>query len=207
MAHRTQCLIFDFGNVLAWVNHRQACRRLAQLSSAALEEGAVYDLVFTSGLEARYDRGEISTAAFPAELQALLKLAAPLTTIAAVWSDVFTPNPAVLELIPGLVVAGYCLVLASNTNELHAQWFERQFAPTLQHFHWQILSHQVHARKPERRFFQQCLSAAACSADRCLYVDDRADFVAAAAEQGIGGIVYQPEVDLEDLLRARGICW
>lgn len=91
---------------------------------------------------------------------------------------------------------GVRLVLASNTNPLHHQWFAPLFAETLSAIDAQVLSYQVGCRKPERAFFSACLAAARCTPAECLYVDDRQDFVAAGRELGLNGLVYTPGVDV-----------
>lgn len=77
-------------------------------------------------------------------------------TSARAWCDIFTPNPAIEELIVREKDRGTRLVLASNTNELHYQWFSRVFARVLKLFDEQVLSFRVGARKPDVRFFEEC---------------------------------------------------
>jgi FMN phosphatase YigB (HAD superfamily) len=87
--------------------------------------------------------------------------------------------------------------LSSEPNELHYDWFSRLFADTLSLFDAQVLSYRVGSRKPDRPFFEACLAAAACPAPSCVYVDDRADFVAAGRELGLQALVDSPAVDVE----------
>ena len=52
--------------------------------------------------------------------------------------------------LQALKARGLRLVLASNTNELHHDWFDRAFADTLAVFDARVLSYQVGSRKPDR---------------------------------------------------------
>jgi HAD superfamily hydrolase (TIGR01509 family) len=79
---------------------------------------------------------------------------------------------------------------------MHYQWLRPQFASTLDRFDDEVLSYRIGCRKPDPRFFHACVRA--CSPvpiDDCLYIDDRADFIAAAAALGIRGIAYRPGME------------
>ena len=192
----TRCVLLDFGNVIAFFDHGKACRQLAELSTAAMSAHDVYQAIFSTSLEEEYDAGRMSTAAFLDALRTTLHLRADDAEITRAWCDMFTPNDALAAAVPALKARGLRLVLASNTNALHHGWFGRVCADTLSLFDAQVLSYQVGCRKPDARFFRACLTAAACPAAECVYVDDRQDLVAAGQQLGLHGLVYTPAVDL-----------
>jgi len=192
----TRCVLLDFGNVIAFFDHRKACRQLAELSTAALDGEHIYRAIFESGLETGYDTGRISTAEFIDRLRETFRLDGTDAEIGRPWSDIFTPNPSMAATIRGLNDRGVRIVLASNTNALHHEWFASQFGDPLASLDAQVLSYQVGSRKPERAFFSACLTAARCAPAECLYVDDREDFVAAGRELGLNGLIYTPGVDV-----------
>ena len=192
----TRCVLLDFGNVLAFFDHRKACRQLAELSTPALDGEHIYRVIFESGLETGYDTGRISTAEFIDKLRETFRLDGTDAEIGRAWSDIFTPKPSMAATIRGLNDLGVRIVLASNTNALHHEWFASQFADPLASIDAQVLSYQVGSRKPERAFFSACLTAARCARGECLYVDDREDFVAAGRELGLNGLIYTPGVDV-----------
>jgi FMN phosphatase YigB (HAD superfamily) len=192
----TRCVLLDFGNVIAFFDHRKACRQLAELSTAALDGEHIYQAIFESGLETGYDTGRISTAEFLEGLRQAFCLDGSDAEIGRAWSDIFTPNPSMASAIRALNDRGVRMVLASNTNALHHEWFASLFADTLAAIDAQVLSYRVGCRKPERAFFSACLAAARCAPAECLYVDDRDDFVTAGRELGVNGLVYIPGVDV-----------
>ena len=193
-----RCLIFDFGNVIAFFDHGKAARQLAELGRERLDQQRVSDAIFHTRLEEDYDSGRVSSAAFLQRLRGDLGLHASDADIARAWNDIYTPNMAMRDVIHELDRRGARLVLASNTNELHYQWFRPLFASTLDRFDNEVLSFRIGSRKPDRRFFQACLQASApMSAADCLYIDDRADFSEAATALGIPGLVYRPGVEDE----------
>ncbi len=165
------------------------------MSGAGLTEVETYSRIFNSGLEAQYDRGLLTTDEFLAALRAQLSLAANDEQIADAWSDIFSPNEAVIAALPELHLR-HRLVLASNTNELHARQFRRRFPEALTHFDALVLSHEVGFRKPDGEFFARCVEAAGCAASQCLFIDDKPEFVEAARKLGLQGLVYTPTIDL-----------
>ena len=145
----TRCIVFDFGNVIALFYHMVACRHLASLSRQPLDPADVYERIFKTSLEEDYDCGRVSTSAFIERLRQDLRLDASDDEIARAWCDIFTPNPAIEELIVREKHRGTRLVLASNTNELHYQWFSRVFERVLQLF--DVSSRHAFARQVARR--------------------------------------------------------
>jgi glucose-1-phosphatase len=188
----TRCIVFDFGNVIALFDHMLACQRLASLSRPPRDPQDVYDRIFKTSLEEDYDCGRLSTATFVERLRRDLQLEASDETIARAWCDIFTPNPAIEEVIVREKRKGTRLVLASNTNELHYQWFSRVFDRVLGLFDERVLSFRVGARKPALPFFEACIRAARGSPDQIIYIDDRPDYVAAGGALGMQAFVYDP---------------
>jgi HAD superfamily hydrolase (TIGR01509 family) len=188
----TRCIVFDFGNVIALFDHMIACRQLASLSRPPRDPQDVYERVFQTSLEEDYDCGRLSTAAFIERLRQDLRLDASDDEIARAWCDIFTPNPAIEEVIVREKRRGTRLVLASNTNELHHQWFSRVFDRVLDLFDEQVLSFRVGARKPALPFFEACIRASGRTADEIIYIDDRRDYIAAGRALGMQAFVYDP---------------
>jgi putative hydrolase of the HAD superfamily len=118
--------------------------------------------------------------------------------------DIFTPNPEVCALIPRLK-PHHRLVLASNTNELHATFFQRSFADVLRHFDAIGLSYEAGARKPHREFYEHCRRLADCPPGECLFIDDLAANVDAARALGWYAIRYTSYPELLQQLRAHGV--
>ncbi len=198
-------LVFDFGNVVAFFDHKRACRQLADLSSGYVNEDEVFEAVFRSTLERDFDCGYLTAVEFVEELRKLFRLTSSDNDIIAAWSDIFLGNDEVLSLLPRLQTGLIRLVLASNTNELHYRWVTQQFPEHLACFDASVLSFQVGSRKPERQFFQACVAASLVSPEECLFVDDRQDFVEAARSLGMRGMVYVPGRTLLDDLATQGV--
>lgn len=198
-------LIFDFGNVVAFFDHRRASRQLASLSINPIDESVVYQAVFGTSLECDFDCGKIAPREFIERLRLVLGLASPDDTIVKAWCDIFWPNDEVISLLPRLKKSSTRLLLASNTNELHFQWILRQFAEPLTHFDDFVLSYRIGSRKPALTFFQKCIEAAQVTPNDCVYIDDRSDFVDVARTTGMTGFVYGAGVSLLQQLGVVGV--
>jgi FMN phosphatase YigB (HAD superfamily) len=183
-------LVCDLGNVVAFFDHRRACRQLAALEGSHLTADDVFRDVFTGTLECDVDCGRLSAADFVNALRTQLETTAADEVIARAWCDIFSPNHELLDILPRLGTAGTRLVLASNTNVLHYDWIADRFPELLAPFDDAVLSYRLGCRKPERGFFEACVRTAAVAADHCVYVDDRQDFVDVARSMGMTGIVY-----------------
>jgi FMN phosphatase YigB (HAD superfamily) len=195
-------LIFDFGQVVGHFDHRLTTKRLAAFTELPADE--LHAQLFGSSLEDDYESGRLSTPGFLRILRETCRLTCPDEVLAAAWADIFWPNPDVCSLIPR-VKAHHSLLLASNTNQLHAQQFCTQFADTLRHFDAIVLSHKIGVRKPRAAFFEHCQELGQCAAEECLFIDDLPANVAGAEAYGFHAICYSGIDDLLVSLDAFGI--
>ncbi|MBX6315656.1 MAG: HAD family phosphatase [Isosphaeraceae bacterium] len=203
---RTPALIFDFGNVVAHFDYRKACATLGRslgLSGDELLE-RVRGLGFVP-LVRRYESGGMSAEAFSRALCEMAGLSIPHDQFAAAWSDIFWLNEPVAALIAALKRRGYTLVLGSNTNDLHAAQFRRQFAETLAHFDRLVLSFEVGHVKPSAEFYHTCAEAAGAEPSACIFIDDLPENVAGARAAGLIGLHFQDVPTLKTDLRRQGV--
>lgn len=203
---RQLALIFDFGNVVAHFDYRKACAVLG--APRGLSGEALLERVRASGfspLALRYESGQISAEEFSTGLGSLAGLEFPHAAFAAAWADIFWPNEPMALLIADLKAQGYPLVLGSNTNDLHAAQFRRQFAATLAHFDRLVLSYELGHVKPSAEFFHACVAAAGTPSKACVFIDDLPENVAGARAAGLVGLLYRDVPTLIHELRALGV--
>jgi putative hydrolase of the HAD superfamily len=197
-----RAIVFDFGNVIGLFDHYVALNKLAAHTDMAPRE--MYAAVYESELEEEFESGRMSGAQFLRRFRELCRLRCDDAVIVPAFCDVFRPNEAVCALLPALK-RRYRLLLGSNTNELHANHFRRQFADTLSHFDALVLSHEIGDRKPRPGFFRHCQRLAGCEAHECLFIDDLPANVAGAKACGWHGIVYTGIDELRRGMDALGI--
>ncbi len=206
MPMRRPALIFDFGNVVAFFDYRKACAHFGQrlgLSGEAFLE-RVRGLGFSS-LVQEYESGRLTAEAFSKAVGALVGLDLTHEEFAAAWSDIFWINEPVARLVERLKGLGYTLVLGSNTNDLHAAQFRRQFAETMACFDRLVLSYEVGHIKPSAAFYLACAEAAGSPARDCLFIDDLPENVEGARAAGLSALLYRDAPTLRTDLRNLGI--
>jgi putative hydrolase of the HAD superfamily len=197
-----QAVIFDFGNVLAFFDHRRATRQLARFSRLPAEE--IHRILFTPALEDAFESGRLAVPEFLALLRRQCAVEGDDNLLSELFADVFTVNPDVCCLVPRLKARNR-LVLGSNCTPLHSQRFLHQFGDTLSHFNGVVLSHEIGVRKPTRTFYEECVRRTGCRPQECVFIDDLADNVAGAEACGVRGILYRHPEDLSARLRELGI--
>jgi putative hydrolase of the HAD superfamily len=197
-----QTIIFDFGNVIGFFDHGRATRRLERETGVLAEHW--HRLMMDSALEDEYESGRVDSAGFLRRVRASCGIKVPETLLAEAYADIFWPNTDVCSLVPRLK-SRYQLLLGSNTTELHARQFRRQFADTLGHLDGIVLSFEIGARKPKAAFFQHCQRLAGCAAAECVFIDDLPSNIEGARACGLQGIVYLDVKDLTERLERLGV--
>jgi putative hydrolase of the HAD superfamily len=101
-----------------------------------------------------------------------------------------------IDLLP-LLTKRYKLILLSNTNDLHVEVIEKQYA-FFQYFHHLVFSHLTGTSKPDPKIYQTALDLSNSSPETCLFIDDLEENVKVAIAMGMSGIVFSGYTDLID---------
>ena len=199
-------LIFDFGNVVAHFDYAVSFGRLGAprgVSGFDLLENA-RRLGLGALLEV-YEAGGVSSEGFSQSVRDRLGLTIGHEEFATAWADIFVLNPSVASLVEQLKKRGYTLVLGSNTNEMHATHFLKQFAETFGRFDRLVLSYQVGAIKPASAFYEACSRSVGAEPSDCVFIDDLPANVEGARQAGLQGLVYTDTARLKEDLRLLGV--
>ncbi len=94
-----------------------------------------------------------------------------------------------LAYAAGLHASGVPVGIISNTNDVHTVWL-REHIPELARFPAVVYSSDVGLLKPDPAIFQVALERLATPPDDALFVDDIAEYVAAARTLGLAGVVH-----------------
>lgn len=191
---------FDLGNVLMHFDPQRACGNLARLSGCSAED--VRRVVYDSGLELRYEAGELTSEQFASEVAGRLEIRCDAPRLIAALSDMFTPNLAIRPVLEALRTAGIPLGILSNTCEGHWEWIERQRCEPLHGGRWDCvaLSFRLRCLKPNPEIYQRAAELAGCDETQLWFTDDRPENVAAARQRGWNALLYEgPERLLRDL--------
>jgi glucose-1-phosphatase len=179
-------IIFDLGKVIVDFDHRAICKRLARYSSLTPDE--IYEQLFGSKIEARFDEGRVTPEQFYKEVTRSIDCRLDIAALKKIWNHIFTINPGISALLRSLRKKCRLLCL-SNTNIWHFEYCRKTF-PALRQFDAFILSYAVGTRKPRSRIFREALKAAGTLPRHCLYIDDIAANVQKAQALGMRGIQF-----------------
>ncbi len=188
-------IAFDLGNVLVKVDHWRCCRELGRLAKTSPE--AVFQAIFKTTLEPRFDTGRLSREKFYEGIKRRVPLNIPHLQFYSIWNEIFEPMDGIEEVLERLQPRSP-LFLVSNTNEVHFQYISIRYHHLIGYFQDFILSYIAKSRKPEPGIYQALIKATGRPAHEILFIDDKLPFVEAARGQGLAAWQF---TDLEDLHR------
>jgi putative hydrolase of the HAD superfamily len=197
--HRTaiQAVIFDYGNVLSRPQATLDLNAMAERCRMTIERFHDFYWKFRPA----YDRGELIGTSFwtsvtadegkrptPEDISQLVSLDIQS------WLHI---SQATMMWAEQLHRAGIRLALLSNMPFEIARYIESN-CPWVSYFDHLIFSCDFGSVKPELAIYKNCLARLDVLPDKVLFLDDRAENVAAAAQLGIPSLVFN---DIENTLR------
>lgn len=187
---RPTTVIFDLGNVVLYFDHGIICREIALKYN--LDARVVQRKIFHDGLEQAFDEGRVSPSEFTRQCSVALGVPLDEATFQNIWSDIFSENSEIVELIRALRKKKVNLTLLSNTNLWHISWVKDNFS-ILNLFDTLVFSYEVGCRKPNLDIFQHALRVSGEESDpsQAVFIDDIEDYVIAAKRLGMRAILLQ----------------
>jgi len=192
-------LFFDLGNVLIFFDHKQMCKQVASLTG--IEEEGVTNFMHRYG--DLYERGGLNCQTLYEKISSLATTPIQFESLMHAVSNIFKPNPPVIELALELKKKGHPLFLLSNTCKAHFAFAQSQFE-FLKEFDGYVLSYEVHSRKPEKEIFKKALEIARCEPQDCFYIDDVLAYVESARQLQIDAEQFTHIQALKTHLSSRG---
>jgi glucose-1-phosphatase len=184
------------GNVILPFDHMISCRKLADKYD--LDAREIYNTIFTSGLALKFEEGKLTGMQFYKKCLGLLKLQIDYNEFRNLWSDIFTEDKGVSEIILTLQKK-HELILLSNTNEWHITYVRDKF-DIINQFDKYVLSYEVGYMKPHPKIFE-IAKTVALHKDSIIYFDDIPEYVEAAKKTGITAIQFTDAQSLKRNLR------
>ncbi len=196
------CVISDLGKVILFFDNHIFFRKMAEFcpySAADIAERVHWhrDLIRS------FDTGTISSEDFYREVIQRLEAEVNQETFFKIYSDVFSLNPPVLDVLKRLKNQ-YKLILLSNTD-VKRFGFIREAFPDVLIFDEYVLSFEVGYLKPHPQIYREALERARARAEDCVFIDDLEENIEGARNVGLETILYGPRTDLEAELRSRGL--
>lgn len=196
-------VISDLGRVVLWFDNNVFLRKLADSA------GRPFDEIKTAvngdlDLLRRFDAGAITPAEFHAQVMAIAGARMSYDDFYAIYNDIFTTNPPVIDTLARVKAAGTPLLLLSNTDPERFGFILRTF-PAVGLFDGYVLSYELKLLKPDPAIYRAAARQAGCEAAECAFIDDMKENVSAAVAAGLAGIHYTVETDLAAELRKLGL--
>ncbi|WP_159282547.1 glucose-1-phosphatase [Rahnella variigena] len=179
--------IFDMGNVIIDIDFKRVLGVWSHLSGtplATLTERFKMGEVFQ-----QHERGEISDEQFAADLCNEMGIALSFEQFSAGWHAVFVGlRPEVITLFQKLREEGHRVVVLSNTNRLHLDFWPQHYPEIEANTDAMYLSQNLGMRKPEPEIFQHVLEKEGFTAVQAVFFDDVAENIEAARAAGIEAV-------------------
>ena len=176
-----KAVVFDLGKVLVDFDYGIAARKLAGTSGKATDE--IQKIIDQSPLLFRYESAQITTSQFFDEVRQRIDFRSNFDAFAAAFADIFTEIPEMTRLHAALREQGLSTFVLSNTNEIAIAHVRRNF-PFFGRFTDYVFSFEHAVLKPEPRIYEIAERIAGVRGGEILFLDDKPENVAAAAERG-----------------------
>ncbi|UCD06666.1 MAG: HAD family phosphatase [candidate division WOR-3 bacterium] len=198
-----RAIIFDCGGVIFDFSPANVFKHWAMVGNEdpnTLEHKFKFSEVYL-----KFERGEIDSSAFRAHTLNMLELKINEEEFDRGWNNLYGDLvPGIEELLSDLQ-DDYRLVALTNTNEIHARKWQIICRPLLHYFEKVFSSHEIHARKPERKAYEIVLKYLDLAPDDVIFLDDNPQFVRAAAELQIKAIQVNSFKQMVSDLRNLGV--
>jgi len=180
-------VIFDIGRVILDFDHMITCSKLAKYSKK--DANYIYDFIFNSEMLKEYEKGKINSLEMFNIVAFELGLGITYEKFRDIWRDIFFLKEGIEQLIYWVKNFARVAVL-SNTDEIHFD-FIREKVEIIKDFDWLFLSYEAGCRKPEKEIFEYAINKTGIPPGEIIFIDDISEFVDAANQAGINGILFK----------------
>jgi len=205
-AVRVEAVLFDYGQVLSGPPDAAAWARLRAVSG--LDEERLHAAYWKFRHD--YDRGALTGTAYwhAVAAQAGGQFdGAQVAALLAVDIDVGTAlNLPMVEWAGRLQRAGVRTGVLSNIGDAVGEGVVARL-PWLASFNHCAWSHALRMAKPDPAIYLKTAQALKTEPGRILFIDDREENIAAAAEFGMQAVHYTTQDAFESEMRGRGLGW
>jgi HAD superfamily hydrolase (TIGR01509 family) len=196
-------VVSDLGRVVLWFDNNIFLRKLALRAGKPFEDvkAAIHgDLE----LIRRFDVGALTPGEFHERVMRAAGVSISREIFYEIYSDIFSLNPAAVDVLARVKAAGYRTVLLSNTDPERFGFVRRRF-PEILFFDDYVLSYELRLLKPDPAIYLEAARRAGSPPGECVFIDDMEENVRAAVGAGLRGVHYLPGTDLAAELRALGL--
>ena len=200
---KPKLLLLDLDGVLGDYSHDIRCRALAEVTGAT--DKYVHDAVFTSGLEARADRGEFDLDTYIDLLRSEWGLTIPNEAFIQARKQATRVRPGMLKLCEQLSQQVQLGIFSNNAHwfSQHAERIVPELMPLFRSRF--VCSGSLGFAKPDETGFTQCLQRLGFSPGSTLFVDDKIKNVEGAKLAGLDAFIFESEEQFISELSTRNL--
>lgn len=197
-------IIFDWGGVITNINYQATIDAFSKLGFDRFGDYFTHNL--QNDIFKKFEIGEISPITVRNELHRLLPSGISDIQIDLAWCSMLRDTPiGRLELLKRLGKK-YRLILLSNTNIIHANYYidllqKEQSIDYVSIFDKVYFSHEIKMRKPNRNIFEYVLNDSQIVPEETLFIDDTEINIDVASTFGIQSLYLQSGLEIENLFR------
>jgi len=181
-------IVLDLGKVLVDFDYSIAARRIAARSTQPPENLDAF--LSTSPALVEFETGLITRQEFFDQVRGATGFRGDIQEFGAMFADIFTEMPPMIELHADLRRRGCKTYIFSNTNDLAIEHIRRNF-PFFQNFDGYIFSYEVKAMKPDAPIYGALENMTGRRGAEILYIDDRSENIAAGVARGWRTILHE----------------
>lgn len=204
--HRIDAVLFDYGQVLSGPPNHTAWFRLREVSR--LDEERLHASYWKFRHD--YDRGALNGKTYweTVAVDASVRFDdAQMSALRAADIDLWTDlNQPMVEWAGRLQHAGVRTGVLSNIGDAIGEGVVAKL-PWLAGFNTCVWSHALGTAKPDPAIYLKTAEALQTALRNILFIDDRAENIAAAAELGMQTVHYTTQGAFEQEMHERGLTW
>jgi len=195
-------IVFDLGNVLLPFDYSKP---LSYFNGLKKGLGDKFTMLYRENyhVHGEFEGGILSEEQYLDTMLTWLDHTVTEEQFCKIFSDIFTVNQNVVELIP-LLKEKYKVVLLSNTNSIHKRYGYGHL-DFLKWFNQIFLSHEIGAVKPEEKIYRTVESYTQKKSSEHFFIDDIQEYVDGAKKCGWDGVQFVNYERLIEDLRNRRI--
>ncbi|MDR0218129.1 MAG: glucose-1-phosphatase [Enterobacteriaceae bacterium] len=196
--------IFDMGNVIIDIDFKRVLAVWSNLSGTPLANLTTKFPIIGETFE-KHECGQITDTEFAEILCDELEISLSFEQFTEGWNALFIGvRQEVIALMNKLREQGHRVVVLSNTNHLHFQYWPKHYPEIIASVDSLYLSHDLGMRKPSLNLFKHVIETEGVTADQAIFFDDLWEHVDAAKKVGINAIHVANKNVIPDYFKTHG---
>lgn len=181
--------LVDIGNVILHLDFETSLRKLVPENLA----DPVARIKSLLEKKDEFEAGQLSDDDFVVWASKKLQFEGTREEFVTAWCDIFTLNPLMQETLRDLKSRGVELILFSNTNQMHVDFFLKEFAEVFDLFDGQVFSHRVGCAKPDPVIYHHAIKEYGLTPEETYYFDDLPENITTGLQVGFKAWRYHSE--------------